>query len=179
MEKEKHFFTPYVEQVDEHGVKVRDFDDHISILRQEAQWGGEPEIVALSGAFNCLFEVYKTSESPDLRFFPNVIGNTNPTIRLFYRNNHYNIVRSDNIGDQLFNFEGLEDGELQRQNEILSTSKDPKNTVIMRCIPLLMINLLHTPYNYHLMQTRQRRTTNDFMLQGSLNGIQTSRMNRP
>ena len=53
------------------------------------------------------------------------IGNTNTTIRLFYKNNHYNIVRSDGIGDQLFNFEGLEDGELQRQKENLSTSKYP------------------------------------------------------
>ena len=87
---------------------------------------GTQEIIALSGFFKCLFEVYKTSETPDLLFFPNVIANTNPTIRLFYKNNHYSIVRSDGIGDQLFNFEGLEDGELERQMEILSTSKDPK-----------------------------------------------------
>ena len=126
MEKERDFFTPYVEQVNEQDVKVVDFDDHISILRQDAAWGGDPEIIALSGIFNCLFEVYKTSETPDLRYFPNVTANTNPTVRLFYTNNHYSIVRSGGIGDQLFNFEGLEDGELERQMEILSTSKDPK-----------------------------------------------------
>ena len=126
MEKERLYFTPYVEQVNQQDVKVVDFDDHISILRQEAAWGGDPEITALSGVFNCLFEVYKTSEIPDLVYFPNVIANTNPTVRLLYTNNHYSIVRSDGTGDQLFNFEGLEDGELERQKEILSRSKDPK-----------------------------------------------------
>ena len=105
---------------------VRSIDDHISILRLDTEWGGQPEIIALSGIFNCLFEVYKTSETPDLRYFPNAIANRNATVRLFYKNNHYSIVRSGGIGDQLFNFEGLEDGELERQMEILSTSKDPK-----------------------------------------------------
>ena len=70
--------------------------------------------------------MYKTSETPDLRYFPNAIANRNATVRLFYKNNHYSIVRSGGIGDQLFNFEGLEDGELERQMEILSRSKDPK-----------------------------------------------------
>ena len=115
-----------MEQVNQQDVKVVDFDDHISILRQDGAWGGDPEITALSGFFNCEFEVYKTSETPDLVNFPNVIANTNPRVRLFYKNNHYSIVRSGGIGDQLFNFEGLEDGELERQMEILSTSKDPK-----------------------------------------------------
>ena len=85
------------------------------------------KIIALSGIFNCFFEVYKFSETPDLRHFPNIIRNTNPTIRLFYRNNHYSIVRSDGVGNQLFNFEGLEEGELERQMEILSMSEDPRN----------------------------------------------------
>ena len=70
--------------------------------------------------------MYKDSEIPDLRYFPNINGSPNPTIRLFYKDNHYSIVRSDGIGDQLFNFEGLEDGELERQMEILSSSKEPK-----------------------------------------------------
>ena len=126
MEKEKHFFTPYVEQVNEANVKVINFDQYMSMLRQDAEWGGDAEITALSGIFNCLFEVYKTSETPDLGDFPNPIANRNPTVRLFYKNNHYNIVRSGGIGDQLFNFEGLQDGELERQMEILSRSKDPK-----------------------------------------------------
>ena len=42
-------------------------------------------------------------------------------------NNHYSIVRSDGVGEQLFNFEGLEEGELERQMEILSTSNKPKD----------------------------------------------------
>ena len=127
MEKEKEFFTPYVRVVNNDDVIVRNFDDHISMLRQDAEWGGEPEIMALSGIFNCFFEVYKFSETPDLRNFPNVIRNIRPTIRLYYRNSHYSIVRSDGVGDQLFNFEGLEEGELERQMEILSRSKDPRN----------------------------------------------------
>ena len=41
--------------------------------------------------------------------------------------NNYSIVRSDGVGNQLFNFEGLEEGELERQMEILSRSKEIKN----------------------------------------------------
>ena len=97
------------------------------MLRQDAAWGGEPEIIALSGVFNCLFEVYKFSETPDEILFPNVIRPTNRPIRLFYRHSHYSIVKSDGIGNQLFNFEGLVQGELEMQMEILSMSKDPEN----------------------------------------------------
>ena len=46
---------------------------------------------------------------------------------MFYSHNHYSIVRSDGVGTQLFNFEGLEEGELERQMEILLSSKKPKN----------------------------------------------------
>ena len=127
MEKEKEFFTPYVQIVTDDGVMVKTFDDHISNLRRDGDWGGEPEITALSGIFKCFFEVYKHSETPDVRHFPNVIDDTNFRIRLFYKNNHYSIVRSDGVGHQLFNFEGLEEGELERQMEILSSSKKPKN----------------------------------------------------
>ena len=127
MEKEKEVFRPYVEVVSKQGVMVRSIDDHISILRLDTEWGGEPEIIALSGIFNCFFEVYKTSETPDVFHLPNVIGNTNPTMRLFYSRSHYSIVRSNGVGNQLFIFEGLEEGELERQVEILASSKDPKN----------------------------------------------------
>ena len=129
MEKEKEFFKPFVVQVIDHGdyVQVIDFDTYISKLRREGEWGGDPEITALCGIFNCTFEVYKYSEIPDYLHFPNGNGNPNTTFRLFYRNNHYNIVRSDGVGDQLFNFEGLEEGELERQMEILFNAGDPKN----------------------------------------------------
>ena len=127
MEKEREFFTPRVTTVDRHDVIVKTFDDHISMLRQEGAWGGDLEITALSAIFNCFFEVYKFTENPRVCHFPNVIRDTNPTIRLFHRNSHYNIVRSDGIGNQLFNFEGLEEGELERQMEILSMSEDPNN----------------------------------------------------
>ena len=35
-------------------------------------------------------------------------------MRLFYRNNHYASIRSDGVG-QLFNFDGLEPGEIKQQ----------------------------------------------------------------
>ena len=127
MGKEKEVFRPYVEVVSKEGVMVRSIDDHLSNLREDIEWGGEPEIIALSGIYNCFFEVYKTSEPPDVVHLPNVIGNTKPTIRLFYRRSHYSIVRSNGVGNQLFNFEGLVEGELERQMEILSMSEDPKN----------------------------------------------------
>ena len=123
MEHERVFFTPYVILVSNDNVLLRNFDEHISMLRQDAAWGGDPEITALSGVFNCFFEVYKSSENPDIVYFPNVIPTTNPTVRLYYSHNHYSIVRSDGVGNQLFNFEGLEEGELERQMEILSSSK--------------------------------------------------------
>ena len=106
---------------------VKTFDDHISNLRRDGDWGGDPEITALSGIFNCFLEVYKPSETPDIIHFPSVIDDTNLRIRLFYMNNHYSIVRSDGVGEQLFNFEGLEEGELERQMEILSFSNKPKD----------------------------------------------------
>ena len=99
------------------------FDNHISSLRQEATGGGDPEIIALSAIFNCLFEVYKETEIPNIRRFPNLIGNTNPTVRLFFRRSHYSLIRSDGVGNQLFDFEGLQEGELERQMAILSESK--------------------------------------------------------
>ena len=129
MEKEKEFFTPYVQIATDEGIMIKTFDQHISNLRRDGDWGGDPEITALSGIFNCFFEVYKDSDTPDVpdvRHFQNVIDDTNFRIRLFFKNKHYSIVRSDGVGDQLFNFEGLEEGELERQMEILSSSNKPK-----------------------------------------------------
>ena len=40
---------------------VKSFDDHICNLRRDGDWGGNPEITALSGIFKCFFEVYKHS----------------------------------------------------------------------------------------------------------------------
>ena len=127
MEKEREFFKPFVISRNDDDVITKTFDDHIYMLRQDAEWGGDAEIIAISGIFNCYFEVYNFSGAANVLFFPNVIPNTNPTIRLFYSHNHYSIVRSDGVGNQLFNFEGLEEGELERQMEILSMSEDPRN----------------------------------------------------
>ena len=150
MEKEKKYFKPFLQVVSKDGVLLKSVDDHISILRQDTEWGGDPEIIALSGVFNCFFEVYKFSkipdehleipdehpeipnehpEIPDVRHFPNVIRDTNPTIRLYYSKKHYSIVRSDEVGNQLFNFEGLQDDELKRQKKILFEAKNPNKSV--------------------------------------------------
>ena len=135
MEMEKEYFTPFLKVVSKHRV-LKSFDDHISKLRQDTEWGGDPEIIALSGVFNCFFEVYKLSnipdehpEIPDVCHFPNVIRDTNPTIRLYYSKNHYSIVRSDEVGNQLFNFEGLPDDELKRQKKILFEANNPKESI--------------------------------------------------
>ena len=40
MQKEKQVFRPYVEVVNKLRVKVKNFDDHIFILRRDAEWGG-------------------------------------------------------------------------------------------------------------------------------------------
>ena len=68
-------------------------------------------------------------EIPDVCHFPNVIRDTNPTIRLYYSKNHYSIVRSDEVGNQLFNFEGLRDDELKRQKKILFEANNPKKSI--------------------------------------------------
>ena len=72
------------------------------------------EIIALSHIYNRAIELYEYSEEPKMFELPNEQGNNGPPIRLFYRNNHYASIRSDGVGD-LFNFEGLEPGELEQQ----------------------------------------------------------------
>ena len=69
MEKKRDFFTPYVIIVDDDDVK--NFDDHLSMLRQDAEWGGAPEIIAQSGFFDCFLEVYKFTETQNVHHFPN------------------------------------------------------------------------------------------------------------
>ena len=84
---------------------------------------------ALSGVFNCLIEVYENSENPKVRQSPNISGNLGAPLRLFYKNNHYSIIRSDGLGEQLFIFEGLEPGELQEQKVRLSKAKEIQNCI--------------------------------------------------
>ena len=65
---------------------------------------------------------------------PNDQGNNGPPIRLFYRNYHYGSIRSDEVGN-LFNYEGLEPGELEQQmvnlndTSIIRKSKDFKKRI--------------------------------------------------
>ena len=73
--------------------------------------------------------MYKTSVTPTLLKFPKVIDNSIDTFRLYYRNKHYSIVRSDGAGNQLFNFEGLQGDELKRQKKILFEAKNPYKSI--------------------------------------------------
>ena len=42
---------------------------------------------------------------------------------------YLSIVRSDEVGNQLFNFEGLRDDELKRQKKILFEANNPKKSI--------------------------------------------------
>ena len=58
MKKEIEYFRPHIE-ID--GVL---FNNFISQLSHEGAWGGNNEIVALSGVFNCTIEVFTNTENP-------------------------------------------------------------------------------------------------------------------
>ena len=121
MEKEKEYFRPHIE------IEGVIFTDFISELRKDGAWGGNNELTALSGVFNCVIEVYQDYGEPRVLRFSEVNVNTERIIRLLYKNVHYSIIRSDGFGHQLFNFEGLEEGELERQMELLNNPKIPEN----------------------------------------------------
>ena len=121
MEKEKEYYRPHIE-ID--GVL---FSNFIAVLRSDGSWGGNNELTALSGVFKCVIEVYENSDNPKVLRFSEVDINTKRIIRLFYKNSHYSIIRSDGVGNQLFNFEALEEGELEWQMELLYKSKIPQN----------------------------------------------------
>ena len=105
-EEEKWFSEFFADNVD--------YKEYISNLREDGAWGGNPEIVALSNLFKRPFEIYENSLEPKKVDFSNDQGNNLPPIRLLYRNNHYAAIRSDDKGD-MFDFEGLEPGELEQQ----------------------------------------------------------------
>ena len=107
MQEEEKYFSEFVPN-------TMNYTKYISDLRKDGAWGGNYEIIALSHIFKRSVEVYENSEDPRMFEFANNQGNNIPPIRLFYRNNHYASIRSDEVGD-LFDFEGLEPGELEQQ----------------------------------------------------------------
>ena len=107
MQEEEKYFSEFVPN-------TMNYTKYISDLRKDGAWGGNYEIIALSHIFKRSVEVYENSEDPRMFEFPNNQGNNIPPIRLFYRNNHYASIRSDEVGD-LFDFEGLNPGELEKQ----------------------------------------------------------------
>ena len=119
MKKEKEYFRPYIE-ID--GVL---YNKYISQLSSDGAWGGNNELIALSGVFKCVIEVYDNSDEPTVLRFSGVDANTPSILRLLYKNSHYSAIRSDGVGDQLFNFEQVQEGELEWQMELLYNSKKP------------------------------------------------------
>ena len=110
MEEEEKYFSEFKMEL----IYSVDYPTYIANLRKDGQWGGNPELIALSLIYKRPIEVYEDSEVPRFLELSNDPGNNGPPIRVFYRNNHYGSIRSDGTGD-LFNFEGLEPGELEQQ----------------------------------------------------------------
>ena len=104
-----------------------DFNQYINVLKLNTSWGGTTEIKALSEVFACPIEVYRDSEIPTVFAAGNIDGNINHTIRIFFANSHYSSVRSDGQGSQLFNFQALQPGEVEKQKALLGDSHNIQN----------------------------------------------------
>ena len=110
MEEEEKYFSEFKFEL---AFSV-DYPTYIANLRKDGQWGGNPELIALSKIYKRPIEVYENSVMPRFLELSNDPGNNGPPIRVFFRNYHYGSIRSDVTGD-LFNFEGLEPGEFKQQ----------------------------------------------------------------
>ena len=108
MQEEEKYFSEFL-------TDSMDYTKYISDLRKDGAWGGNYEIIALSQIYKRSIEVYEHSEKPRMFQFPNNQGNNGPSIRLFYRNNHYASIKSDGVADLMFDFGRLEAGELEQQ----------------------------------------------------------------
>ena len=60
----------------------------------------------------------------------NFSGDTNRIIRLYYANNHYSSVRPDEHGGQVFDFQALQPGDLQKQMALLEESYKPQKDIL-------------------------------------------------
>ena len=123
MQEEEKYFSEFI-------TDSMDYTKYISDLRKDGAWGGNYEIIALSQIYKRSIEVYEHSEKPRMFQFPNNQGNNGPSIRLFYRNNHYASIKSDGVADLMFDFGRLEAGELEQQvvnlNDLSITKKSKK-----------------------------------------------------
>ena len=104
-----------------------DFNQYINVLKLNTSWGGTTEIKALSEVFACRIEVYRDSEFPTVFGSENIDGNISHIIRISYANSHYSSVRSDGQGGQVFNFQSLQPGELEKQMALLEDSHNIQN----------------------------------------------------
>ena len=106
----------------------RDFTNYISHLRCDGTWGGNPEITELSEILKSPMELYRNS---GIQVFKaeNFHGTVNPTIRIYFANHHYSSIRPDGVGGQLFNFQALQPGELEKQMALLGEGKKIQNCI--------------------------------------------------
>ena len=107
-----------------------DFNHYIKNMKKDGSWGGNPEITALSQVFECPIEVYRQSENPEVFVSENFSGDTNRIIRVYYANNHYSSVRPDEHGGQVFDFQALQPGDLQKQMALLEESYKPQKDIL-------------------------------------------------
>ena len=117
MEEEEKYFSEFKLDV----IHSMDYATYVANLRKSTVWAGNAELIAISHVYKRTIELYQNSEEPTMFELPNDLVNNGPPIRLFFKNNHYGSVRSDGIGE-LFNFEGLEPGELEQQMDNLKDS---------------------------------------------------------
>ena len=107
-----------------------DFNHYMDTIKKDGSWGGDPEITALSQIFECPIEVYQDSEIPRVIESENAERKTNHVIRIYYYNNHYSSVRPDQQGGQLFNFEAIQPGELEKQIALIEESHKPQKAIM-------------------------------------------------
>ena len=107
-----------------------DFNHYMDQIKKDGSWGGDPEITALSQVFECPIEVYQDSEIPRVIESENAERKTNDVIRIYYYNNHYSSVRPDQQGGQLFNFEAIQPGELEKQMALIEESHKPQMAIM-------------------------------------------------
>ena len=124
MKEHEELFTEFI------GANHQDFIRYIKKLEDDGTWGDNPEITALSKIFKCPIEIYQNSLIPTVIVSDEHRANIHKTIRIYYANNHYSSVRPDGQGGQLFDFEALQPGELDKQMALLKDDHSIQNGIV-------------------------------------------------
>ena len=124
MKEHEEFYTAFI------GENQQDFTRYIEKLELDGTWGDNPEITALSQIFESPIEVYRNSLIPTVIVSEKFRANTDQTIRIYYSNNHYSSVRPDGQGGQLFDFQALQPGELEKQLALLGEAHSIQSAIV-------------------------------------------------